>query len=152
MGERLLVSELSTPDVDEDLLINPNGTGEIDANSKVVKRPVLRDIGEDVNPLGTVGNSVTIDVTQGNVVTAAANGLDIQWVFTGAVAGKSCSFVLILLNGGSVTITYPVGTKWIGGVAPTLTAAGEDVLAFFTLDGGASWYGVVVGLNFGATP
>ena len=58
----------------------------------------------------------------------------------------------IIIRSWARTITYPVGTKWIGGVAPTLTAVGEDVLAFFTLDGGASWYGVVVGLDFGATP
>jgi hypothetical protein len=35
------------------------------------------------------------------------------------------------------------GVLWDGGVAPTLTAAGLDILIFYTHDGGTSWRGFV---------
>lgn len=54
-------------------------------------------------------------------------------------------FILELTNGGSKTITWFAGLEFPGGTAPTLTAAGRDVLAFFTRDGGTEWSGFVVG-------
>ncbi|TXG76442.1 hypothetical protein E6P97_03440, partial [Patescibacteria group bacterium] len=63
---------------------------------------------------------------------------------TGAQADAS-SFILDLENGGSAAITWWSGIKWAGGTAPTLTAAGRDVLGFFTIDGGFTWTGLVLG-------
>jgi hypothetical protein len=53
-------------------------------------------------------------------------------------------FILEITNGGSKTIGYWTGVKWAGGTAPTLTAAGTDVLGFYTHDGGASWVGLTL--------
>jgi hypothetical protein len=39
------------------------------------------------------------------------------------------------------------GTKWAGGVAPSLTPSGIDVLSFLTHDGGATWRGSVLSLD-----
>lgn len=60
-------------------------------------------------------------------------------------AGTVASFILDLTNGGSAVITWWAGIKWAGGPAPTLTAAGRDVLGFFTHDGGTTWTGLVLG-------
>lgn len=57
------------------------------------------------------------------------------------------SFILELTNAGTYTITWFSGLTFVGGVAPTLTASGRDVLAFFTRDGGTTWSGFVVGKN-----
>lgn len=63
-----------------------------------------------------------------------------------ALAADACiSFILDLTNGGSAAITWWSGIKWAGGTAPTLTAAGRDVLGFFTTDGGNTWTGLVLG-------
>lgn len=58
------------------------------------------------------------------------------------------TFALILTNGGLRTWTWPTGTKWAGGAAPTLTAAGLDILTFTTYDGGTSWIGSLYGKAF----
>jgi hypothetical protein len=53
------------------------------------------------------------------------------------------SFTLELINAGSFVITWPAGTKWPGGTAPTLTAAGGvDVLTFYNRGDGV-WRGVL---------
>ncbi len=59
-------------------------------------------------------------------------------------SGNVGSFILDLTNGGAFAITWWSGMKWAGGTAPTLTASGRDVLAFFTHDGGTTWNGLVL--------
>ena len=59
-------------------------------------------------------------------------------------AGSGISFILDLTNGGSAVITWFAFLKWTGGVAPTLTASGRDVLGFMTHDGGSTWTGMLL--------
>ena len=61
--------------------------------------------------------------------------------------GTAISFILDLTNAGAYTITWWSGVKWDSGSAPTLTASGRDILAFFTHDGGTTWNGIFVGKN-----
>jgi hypothetical protein len=98
---------------------------------------------EIVNAIGSATGAKTIDLTLGNIVTATTTGITTWTVTNPAVSGKCSSFVLILTNGGSAAQTWMSGTKWPGGVAPTLTASGVDVLTFFTIDGGTTWRGVL---------
>ncbi len=58
---------------------------------------------------------------------------------------QACSFMLNLTNGGAYTVTWWSGVKWSGGVAPTLTASGRDMLSFVSYDGGATWNGILLG-------
>ena len=60
-------------------------------------------------------------------------------------AGTVASFVLELTQGGTHTVGWWSGVKWVGGMAPTLTAVGRDVLAFYSHDAGVSWTGLVLG-------
>ena len=53
-------------------------------------------------------------------------------------------------NGGGFTITWPNSTPdvlWANGIAPVLSAAGSDVLVFYTYDGGTTFYGFLAGSN-----
>lgn len=59
-------------------------------------------------------------------------------------AGTVASFILELTNGGAFTVTWWANIKWAGGTAPTLTAAGRDVVGFYTKDGGATWTGMLL--------
>jgi hypothetical protein len=59
-------------------------------------------------------------------------------------ASRYVSWVLKITNGGSATVTWTTGTKWNGGVAPTLTAAGVDIISFFTDNGGTTIHAFLV--------
>jgi len=93
---------------------------------------------------GTVSGAQTINVLNGSMVSMTVNAAT-TFTFSGAhSAGYATSFTLELTNGGAVTITWPSGTKWAGGIAPTLTGSGTDILSFYTRDGGTTWRGVLV--------
>lgn len=86
-----------------------------------------------------------IDLSLGNYFSKTISGTTIFSVTNVPSSGVVGTFTLDLTNGGSAGITWMTGTKWVGGVTPTLTTSGRDVLSFFTHDGGTTWNGMVVG-------
>jgi hypothetical protein len=86
-----------------------------------------------------------IDLALGKYFTRTISGTTTFTVSNTASSGTVSAFVLDLTNGGSATVNWFSGVKWTGGVAPTLTASGRDVLAFFTHDAGTTWNGFVLG-------
>ena len=126
-------------------------SGAVDGGAQVISNPVVKDYGETVNIIGgTGGGTQDIDITAGNVVTATVDTSTNTFTFSNpSVSGVSCSFTLILTNGGSQTVVWPATVDWAAATAPTLTAAGVDVLAFMTVDAGATWYGFAGGLAMG---
>ncbi|MCZ7645307.1 MAG: hypothetical protein M5U26_08485 [Planctomycetota bacterium] len=115
----------------------------------LITRPVLKDYGETLNAIGSIGGGTQdIDLTLGNVVSGTVDTSTTTFTFSNpSTSGVACSFSLVLTNGGSQTVNWPASVDWPNGVAPTLTAAGVDVLTFLTLDGGTTWYGFVAGLD-----
>ena len=90
-----------------------------------------------------MSSATAIDQAEGNYFTktvAANTTFTITNVPSGTVAS---GFILELTNGGAYTTTFPASVKWAGGVAPTLTASGVDVLVFITDDAGTTWRGAV---------
>lgn len=92
-------------------------------------------------------------VSDANIDCAAANHF--QKTVTAAVtlkpvnvppAGRVAVMLLHIVNGGT-NVTFWANVKWAGGVKPTLTVSGRDVLSFSTKDGGLTWDGYVVGLD-----
>ena len=126
-------------------------SGAVDGGAQVISNPVVKDYGETVNIIGgTGGGTQDIDITAGNVVTATVDTSTNTFTFSNpSVTGVSCSFTLILTNGGSQTVVWPGAVDWAAATAPTLTAAGVDVLTFMTIDAGAIWYGFAGGLAMG---
>jgi len=114
-----------------------------------VQRPYFLDIAETVNAIGgTGGGTQDIDLTAGNVVTATVDTNANTFTFSNPSAtGRSCSFLLILTNGGSQTVNWPASVDWAGATAPTLTSSGIDVICFTTIDAGTIWYGFAAGLT-----
>lgn len=85
------------------------------------------------------GTSVTIDLTTSNnfahEVTAATT-------FT-VTAKDDYGFqlgTLVLSNGGAYTVTWPSFFRWADGTPPLLMASGIDVITFFTIDKGVTFY------------
>lgn len=104
---------------------------------------------ETVSTANATG-ATTLNLVNGNVFNMTLTGNTI-FTFSGAVASRACSFALYLTQDatGNRTVTWPASVKWSGG-APTLTATANatDVLVFETINGGTTWFGSLVGLNF----
>jgi hypothetical protein len=115
----------------------------------LVTRPKVKDYGETVNAIGSIGGGTQdIDLESGNVVTGTVDTSETTFTFSNpSASGTACSFTLILTNGGSQTVNWPAAVKWAGGAEPELTASGVDVLTFVTVDAGTTWYGFAAGLD-----
>lgn len=113
----------------------------------ILQRPEIKDYGETVNALGSIGGGTQdIDLTLGNVVTGTVDTSTTTFTFSNPSAtGKGCSFSLRLTNGGSQTVNWPASVRWPSGTAPTLTTSGDDWLTFVTTDAGTTWDGFVSG-------
>jgi hypothetical protein len=124
-------------------------SGTLALADNLVTRPVIKDYGETVNAIGSVGGGTQdIDLEAGNVVSATVDTSETTFTFSHPPAsGTAGSFTLILTNGGSQTVNWPASVNWAGGAAPELTAAGVDVLTFLTVDAGTTWHGFAAGLD-----
>jgi len=123
---------------------------KITMGDNLIETPELIDYGETVNAIGaTGGGTQSLNIALGNVQTATVDTSTNTFTFDNPSPDtKSCSFTLILTNGGSQTVVWPTEVQWAGGTAPTLTASGRDVLTFMTIDeGAATWYGFAAGLD-----
>ena len=85
-----------------------------------------------------------IDLALGNYFSKTLTALTTFTVSNVAVTGTANSFIFDLTDGAAFAITWWAGVKWAGGVAPVLTAAGRDVLGFYTYDAGVTWTGLVL--------
>jgi hypothetical protein len=111
-------------------------------NDAVVARPALIDYAELVNAAGGGGGTVDLDIALGNVQTATVDTATTTFTFSNPSAtGRACSFTLILTNGGSQTVNWPAAVDWAGGNEPSWTTSGVDIIEFFTIDAGTTWYG-----------
>jgi len=123
-------------------------TGTQSYADQILSRPQIEDYAETVNAIGSTGGGTQdIDLTLGNVVTLTVDTSTNTFTFSNPpTTGKAGSFTAIITNGGSQTVNWPASVDWAGGAAPTLTAAGVDILTFTTVDGGTIWYGFAAGL------
>lgn len=102
---------------------------------------IVRDESSPRTAKGSVSGAQSMDYTLGHAFSATATGT-ITWSITNPPAtGNLGSIILYLTNGGAGAQTWMTTTKWPGGVAPVLQAAGTDILTFSTIDGGTTWYG-----------
>jgi hypothetical protein len=142
-----------------EILAGASVTGTATFNSAVViggatnlqdnnlQRPTLLDYCIKGSALGTVGTLATVDMTAANFFSATL-GSATTFAFTNPCAsGDFGGFVMELTNGGSATVTWPASVDFVGGTAPTLTAAGVDQLVFTTRDNGTTYLGFVAGLD-----
>jgi len=127
----------------------PTLGGPLDADDKIISKAVMKDTGETINVLGDLGGGTDdIDLEDGNVVTATVSTAEQTFTFSNPPAsGTNGSFTLILTNGGSQTVNWPASVDWVDATAPTLTAAGVDVLVFTTIDAGTIYLGFTAGLD-----
>ena len=132
--------------------VSANGGITVDGPSNFldndVSRPNLKDYSEDVNAIGTVNSNTAVNFENGNVQTVTIGG-NCEFSFSNPPAsGKAGTVTLLITNGGAHTTTFASAIKFPGGVAPSLTASGIDIVSFVTTDGGTNIYGFIGGINF----
>jgi hypothetical protein len=95
--------------------------------------------------VGTISSS-TLDLSTGNVFSDAPSA-NVTYVFSNPPAtGTAYGFTLKVTPSGTYTVTWPASVDWAGGTAPTAPASGEtNVYAFYTQDGGTTYYGFLAG-------
>ena len=118
-------------------------TGDLNFSDNVLQRPELKDYSETKVAMG----ANDVDLALGNVFTKTISGAQTLTFSNPPATGKGGAFTLILTNGGSATITWRTSVDWPAATAPTLTAAGVDVLTFTTIDAGTIWYGIASGVG-----
>jgi hypothetical protein len=107
---------------------------------------ILTDYSETVNALGAGGGTRTVDLLLGNVVTVTVDTSTNTFVFDNPPpTGFRGNLTLVITDGGSQTVNWPNSVVWSSAGEPVLTVSGVDVLTFFTVDGGTTWYGFVAG-------
>ena len=118
---------------------------------QISSRFIAKDYGETVSVIGgTGGGTQDFNLVNGNVFTATVDTSTNTFTFSNpSDSGVSCSFTLLLTNGGSQTVNWPGTVDWAGGSAPSLTSSGVDGITFTTLDAGTIWYGFAAGLDMG---
>lgn len=118
--------------------------GTLNGQDNTLSNVNLKDYGEVTNAIGSTGGGTQdIDLTLGNVVSATVDTSANTFTFSNpTVTGSGCAFTLVLTNGGSQTVTWPASVDWPAATAPELTAAGVDLLTFFTVNGGTTWHGM----------
>lgn len=118
-----------------------------DFNFNILQEAQMKNYSETTSASGNISTTATFDLTNGNVFTATVTGTVTISFSNPAASGQCSSATLILTNGGSASITW-TNVTWPGGVAPTLTTSGVDVLTFFTINNGTTWRGILAGANF----
>ena len=115
-------------------------------SGRVVQYATLQGYAEKRYAFGNTGTAPTLDLSNGNFVTATLTG-NATWVFSlGSVpTGDTVSFTLHLTNDATAgrTITWPASVVWPNGVVPTRTTTANrtDVYTFYTFNSGSTWYG-----------
>jgi hypothetical protein len=94
---------------------------------------------------GSISGAQNFDISLAQYFTLTV-GAALQPSFTNVPAGTFATGVVFrMTNAGAFVITWPAAVKWVAGTAPTLTAAGIDLIAFITDDNGVTWRGLVLG-------
>lgn len=96
-----------------------------------------------VVPIVSTNNESVIDLKKGAVFQVESLSETTTFSIINAPKNVTTSFMLVLKSNG-LAVTWPYHIKWSQGLAPQLSSTNEDVLVFFTLDEGFTWYGVML--------
>lgn len=103
---------------------------------------------EKVQVLGNCSGAITINATNGNIITMTVKSALTITLSANASNSYGRVLTLIMANAGSYTVTWPSSVKWAGNMAPTLTATGTDIVTLITTDNGTRWLGMLGGGGF----
>jgi len=133
-----------------DALVNGDGIIGSDAHVLRIYSKVLFAT-TAINAATITTGTLALDFNAGsyNQVTLNQN-ITTFTVANSSATGQSELVIKFTANGTAYTVTWPTGTKWAGGAAPTLTSTNgkSDFIRLLTDNAGTNWYGFVLGQNF----
>jgi len=106
-------------------LANVYSKSEIDTKLSVKQNKLSPGYIQLANASGS--GSVLLDYSAGSMLQFTLTG-DINVSPTNFVSGEVCTFFLELVGAGAYNVDFPSGTKFVGGVLPTFTEEGTDLL------------------------
>lgn len=131
------------------MAIKISGTTIID-DSRTIDNANLQSYKEKIVTIGTVSANANVDLSQGNIfdITLGAN---VTFTFTNPPAATFSQPATIILRQdatGNRTATF-TGALYTDGQLPQLSTGADDidVLTFFTLNEGTSWFGTFAMAN-----
>lgn len=96
-------------------------------------------------------NTLTLDLSAATLFYVALDSAITTFTLSNTPASpKVFSFVLqFVADGTARAVTWPTGTRWSGGTAPSLTSTINkvDTFTFLTHDGGSNWFAFVSNQN-----
>ena len=134
---------------------------DIESDTKVAGKLSASALDVPVADFGTlnISGGLTVQSQLSSVDSGTANGATVLSAsynyfrytatgtytisFTGLQTDKAWFATLELTNGGAYSVTWDSAIKWPGGVAPTLTSSGTDVIQFVSSDGGLNIRGIL---------
>ena len=135
------ISTLGTSQASKVVTADANGVVTFD-NGKI----------EESTAITSSSNAATLNLRDGDNFTHTLSE-NVTYTFSNpAASGKVSAFTLKVTQDSSArTITWPSSVDWAAATAPTITTtnAGVDVFAFFTSDGGTTYYGFTAGQAMG---
>ena len=112
---------------------------------------LLTNYSETVNVLGNTGTAKTINLANGNFVTATLTG-NCTFTFTTGVSSGAIAFTLFLTNDATAgrLIIWPASVKWPSATVPSRSTAASktDVYTFISYNNGATWFGNLALYNY----
>lgn len=102
-----------------------------------------------VTTVGVSGAAQTVVAPQEADETVIQLTDDCVLTFPAPHEGHVFDLMLIQVNAGSFTVTWPASVQWPADTPPTLsTAAGDSDRFRFSSDDGVNWYGHTIGLGY----
>lgn len=117
-----------------------------------LQRPEIKDYSESLDSPGSITGATTIDFENGNHYEATMTG-NVTFTINNPPASGNVGILVLYLKQdptGSRLVTWPASVEWPGGSEPTLTTTADrtDIITLITRDGGTTYTGSTVGLDY----
>ena len=93
------------------------------------------------------GGTLTLDFSAANVFEFTPSQAITTLTINNIPASGQAYAAVLKITGSAYAITWGSAVKWAAATAPTLSAAGVDVIVLLTVDGGTTFYGFTAGQN-----
>lgn len=125
-------------------LVGGTLSGNLNLADNQLIRALFKDFGEEVQALGTLGATETVDLTLGNTFTGTLDENFTLTLSNPTATGDLCTFTGIFTHDGSGGSTFAVTNgSWLtaDGVDPTITttASATFVVMGMTVNAGTTW-------------
>jgi len=125
----------------------------IDMQGALLSGAELRNFAETTATPAVSAGSLTLDLQTASVFEVTLTEDLVTLVLDnppGATKAGSATLILKQDATGGRAVTWPSSVRWSGGMPPSMSVLPDaiDILAFVTMDGGATWYGFLCGTGF----